>query len=646
MSTSPKHWTLLCVLALVSAFAILSVRAVFASGPRLFERAPQAPQPDTRARQEPATGPTGRQEVRHSDDAAFERSGAALPLGHTGLRIAVVDDSGQAVAGAFVQALFGTGAGRSVECDEHGLARLNVERSAEGSASELLAVSAFGYSPRVVRLQRAPGTQPQVVVMRRGAGLRIELVDAHDQPLADARVRVSVPFDRLMSEDATRPSTDRLTSGRQRDWLTKRLRPTFEGHAPREWLSITDVGGIASFVDLPCEVQLDIDVESSGLVVANASRTALESSATDRTLRVRVPGTGTLRGKVVDRAGNALAGLELVLAEAALGEPRALFEPGIEGLASTTTSADGGFEFERVLAGSFHVGPSGESDSPHGRGPFESHEAPAAGQLVQVRAGETAQIELVVDLGLRIQGMVVGPDGSPMGSASVIAMLENGSGRRRATTRDDGIFELGPLPAGDYLVNASKSGCGCSGTTVRVAAGESVLIELVETRTLRVRATHANSGAPAFIEELLLSATDDTARSIKPRNAHTSELSIEGVRPGTYHALVRTIDGSVGLQVIEVAPSEFTAPEMTLEVEPGARLALDNSSGDVPVVARVRTAGGELLDSVAVRARESVDLLIPAGRTSVECDAGSGRVDLGRVDSVAGALTRLELNKR
>lgn len=114
---------------------------------------------------------------------------------------------------------------------------------------------------------------------------------------------------------------------------------------------------------------------------------------------------------------------------------------------------------------------------------------------------------------------------------------------------------------------------------MRVAAGESVLIELVETRTLRVRATHANSGAPAFIEELLLSATDDTARSIKPRNASTSELSIEGVRPGTYHALVRTIDGSVGLQVIEVAPSEFTAPEMTLEVEPGARLALDNSSG-------------------------------------------------------------------
>ena len=126
-----------------------------------------------------------------------------------------------------------------------------------------------------------------------------------------------------------------------------------------------------------------------------------------------------------------------------------------------TAGADGRFAFSDLAPGRYSLGVWREDIPPFVAGEWELSEGEA-------RTGLT----IVLPWGLAIEGVVVGPDGSPLEGVHLVAYGQRQSGRTRVvgTSDRDGRFRFAGLDAGPHRVAASFEGTAdLHGQTVHLA---------------------------------------------------------------------------------------------------------------------------------------------------------------------------------
>ncbi len=227
--------------------------------------------------------------------------------------------------------------------------------------------------------------------------------------------------------------------------------------APGRYVVEVDAGAAARTTSDPIEVGEAEDVD--GVVV-------------------RLAAGGEVVGRVVDAKGAPVAGVtvHLLPPEFDASSPVAevlVLEPYLG--RSARTGADGRFDLPHVAAGRYGVRLLGAD----GGAAF----VPG----VRVEEGEAADVGDVELAGAgRLSGVALDVDGRPLPRARVIAVSNGTASRRSRLTDSDGRFDLGPLPAGAYVVNVEaadqwKSFEFTSDTPASVPAGGAVEV------TVRVR---------------------------------------------------------------------------------------------------------------------------------------------------------------
>ena len=236
------------------------------------------------------------------------------------------------------------------------------------------------------------------------------------------------------------------------------LRPADGGHISGADFGISDGQGKAVF-----------DAVAPGEYVVAAGRSTLPMLAGEELdrfaavqQRVRVPegsdrseqlvlelgASATFRVRVSDRDGNYLAGAHLYYLDEQ-GQPLAI-------LSMTGTNAKGVAQLTGLPTGPGHV--------------LVRHAAHGVKELdVNLRAGEIAKQEVVLDSGTRLLVEVIGPSGEPI--SGVLAVALDGRGAPLSTTWSmeesqsvrtaffqGGAQPLGPLPAGRYTVRLVRPG--------------------------------------------------------------------------------------------------------------------------------------------------------------------------------------------
>ncbi len=197
--------------------------------------------------------------------------------------------------------------------------------------------------------------------------------------------------------------------------------------------------------------------------------------------------TGTLRGVVVDLAGNPLPAIRVTAARVTDSDFMR-FDAEVE--SETESAADGAFEFAAVPVGAYVVRAIGPERIPN-----------EVRDLV-IAEGEVTEVELALQRGLGLSGVVVDPYGQPVegadvrsttalsgnGLPSMLALRSTNDGwawdRLAERTGADGRFELTRLPSGNRRIVArhpawapaelNSIAAGSRGLIIRLAQGGGV----------------------------------------------------------------------------------------------------------------------------------------------------------------------------
>lgn len=223
-------------------------------------------------------------------------------------------------------------------------------------------------------------------------------------------------------------------------------------------------------------------------------------------LRVELPASGELRGRVRDPQGRAIAGASVRLVG------------GAEYLA-TDVADDGSFVFLALAEGEYRaVAQRGWSDM---RAPGTSDDD-VQGVRVAVRAGASARVELVVEERTGTLTGTVRAEGGPVSDAFVEATRESDSAASASggamrerwgsyfeaphMTDHDGKFALSRLAPGKYTVRAYRKGGG-EAIREHVEVGSDVALEIAVPGQLAGTVTIRGGGAP---QEFTVRLHDDT----------------------------------------------------------------------------------------------------------------------------------------
>ncbi len=215
-------------------------------------------------------------------------------------------------------------------------------------------------------------------------------------------------------------------------------------------------------------------------------------------LRIELPATGEVRGAVRDEQGRPVAKAAVRMSD------------GVQ-WHSASAADDGSFAFPFVAPGDYRVTVS--------QGWFSSMRKPGTsdddvqGEKVQVQAGKTATVKLVVEsVAGGLTGVVRDAGGGPVADAFVEATRESDSAAKAAggakrqgrwgsfwqkphLTDQDGKFTLTDLPSGKYTVRAYRKGGG-EGIREHVELGREVELTIAEAGRMSGTVVVRGGGAP------------------------------------------------------------------------------------------------------------------------------------------------------
>lgn len=339
---------------------------------------------------------------------------------------------------------------------------------------------------------------------------------------------------------------------------------------------------------------------------------------------------GEIRGIVRDENGAAVAGVSVQLEGPRWG--------------NATTNDEGRFEMKGVEVGEHRIAAQrGWSDTMRAPGASDDDEA---GQRVEVRAGETTEVELVVESqNGRITGRVVDEGGEPVADAFVEAVRESDSaakseagGRGRARwgswsrkpvlTDEDGRFELDALAEqGAYSVYASRKGGG-EAIAEHVQTGSDVQLSIGETGVLAGVVRIDGGGFPQRFQV----SVRDRAAGISDRDSFLQtdgKWQLANLPPGKFEVTVEATEGNAKTEVELAAGAEVTDVELVLT--PRVRLQgrlVDAVTGEpIPGLKVSVSAGGGFSFRGDMGKGDQPDVSDAQGSFVIE-DAPTGKVSI------------------
>ncbi len=191
-------------------------------------------------------------------------------------------------------------------------------------------------------------------------------------------------------------------------------------------------------------------------------------------LEWKVHGGGVVVGTVTTKAGEPVAGAD-VSAQTVGGDPR-----GARSWSSEQTEDDGSYRLDGLAAGEVSVNVSADK-----------HPQAAEPPRVTVTAGQESKLDIVLDDGGAIAGIVVDEDGTPVRGAQIRARGKKWSWGwgNTPTSGDDGTFTIEGLEAGSYRVEASRGWSDSMrkpGTNDDDVQGERVDVQLGQTAQVKL----------------------------------------------------------------------------------------------------------------------------------------------------------------
>lgn len=315
-----------------------------------------------------------------------------------------------------------------------------------------------------------------------------------------------------------------------------------------------------------------------------------------------MPASGTIAGIVRDEKGAGVGGITVMLTGSRWGD--------------ATTNDAGRFVMSAVAEGEHRiVARRGFSETMRAPGATDDD---TAGERVEVRAGETTEVELVVESqNGRITGRVLAEGGEPVADAFVEAVRESdsaaaaaGGGRGRARwgswsrqpvlTDEDGRFELADLAEqAAYTVLAHRKGGG-EAVLEHVRAGSDVELAIGQPGMLAGTVRIDGGGVPSRFG---VTAVDRTAGIRESDTFFQTDGAwrLTNLPPGKFEISVEAPEGNAKTDV-ELAEG---AEETNIELVLAPRVTLE----------------GTLVDAETGE---------PVPGLKVGVGAATGRVDLGR----------------
>jgi len=301
---------------------------------------------------------------------------------------------------------------------------------------------------------------------------------------------------------------------------------------------------------------------------------------------------GGIAGRVVDSEGRPVAGAAIrTQSYWEDGSGSLSIVHGSQGSPAATSGEDGTFRLAHLSVGKVTL----TADEPRfalaQAGPFEIEE------------GKTIpRIEIVLEPGREVRGVVLAPDGSPVAEADVTLSPHFGSGiniaiggdatdgerppsrgRSAARTAEDGSFRFTGVAPGNYAVEAKKPGFARVETAPVEAGASDVVVQLVRNGTVRGSVVDARSGDPVRVFSAGLKPQNDSSfffsiggdsgtPSLRRFEDPDGRFEIQDVDPGTYRLVVRAPDHAEGTARGVVVESGAEVEVAPVALEPGASI--------------------------------------------------------------------------
>jgi RNA polymerase sigma factor (sigma-70 family) len=470
---------------------------------------------------------------------------------------------------------------------------------------QYIAVRAAGYvSVNTFAVEHAVPSDPQELLLDRGASIEARVIDLAGAPVADLNLDLTANPSALLRTDTGEPPFGKVSP-------------------PAHWSARTGPDGACRIDDLPCGVSLRPQLTRPGWTARKNPDPFVLEIGEKRHIEWKLGATCTVRGRVIDEQGKPLAGVELWMAPLPItsNAPPSGRPTYFLGLSAATMEAksisdgSGHFHFDSVAPGRWRLGPAAHWD--HSATSTETSWAPCADVFDVSEEAQSIERDVVAHPGLYIRGRVVDARGKP---AMTMVALQTAEGDYvwTHTTDSDGSFAAGPAVQGEFKLTAYPKDSFAESLPVAAHAGDDDV-------TLKLRAGASLAGTIVDAEtgdrcraQLFLSphASVDLPRINGNEGRDPADFLFEGIPPGLYDIAAHTADGRTAL-LREIDLVAGVQANVVVHVARGAKVRMRCEGKSPWGVYIVRSAGARIAQNSLTRGGvEIVD--VPPGKLEIE----------------------------